>query len=297
MVQWLRDGLQIIDNASKVENLALMAPENEGVYFVPAFTGLGLPGGIRKQEVAYLALPWHHTGTQRAALEAIAYQSCDVLKAMEKDANMNIVELRVDGGATANHLLMQFQCDILNCRLVVPLNTESTAMGQPFSRHRLWFWESETEVAQLVKAAKQYEVAIDENRRLQLIAGWNKAAAQPLHGPMKHIINEHINRRNLGKRCLLFLAMEWWLQCGIWINPKAIREGGMVITMGWAMAVLHCGVLCGRIQWGPLNPAVSLALAIIGKTELEFAAVVHRCTAFGLFVGRHFGMGDLQRSL
>jgi len=178
VVQWLRDGLQIIDNASKVENLALMAPENEGVYFVPAFTGLGAPWWNQEARGSLFGITRGTTQAHiaRAALEAIAYQSCDVLKAMEKDANMNIVELRVDGGATANHLLMQFQCDILNCRLVVPLNTESTAMGAAFlAGIGCGFWESETEVAQLVKAAKQYEVAIDENRRLQLIAGWNKA--------------------------------------------------------------------------------------------------------------------------
>ena len=155
-----------------------MAPENEGVYFVPAFTGLGAPWWNQEARGSLFGITRGTTQAHiaRAALEAIAYQSCDVLKAMEKDANMNIVELRVDGGATANHLLMQFQCDILNCRLVVPLNTESTAMGAAFlAGIGCGFWESETEVAQLVKAAKQYEVAIDENRRLQLIAGWNKA--------------------------------------------------------------------------------------------------------------------------
>lgn len=178
VVQWLRDGLQIIDSASKVEHLALMAPENEGVYFVPSFTGLGAPYWNQEARGSIFGITRGTTQSHiaRAALEAIAYQSYDVLKAMEKDAGIKIIEMRVDGGATANQLLMQFQCDILDCELVVPVNTESTAMGAAFlAGLAMGIWDDENEISRMVIPDKKYTSSIDDSRRNQLLAGWQKA--------------------------------------------------------------------------------------------------------------------------
>mgnify|MGYP002136723267 CR=1 FL=1 len=178
VVQWLRDGLQIIDSATKVEHLALMAPENEGVYFVPSFTGLGAPYWNQEARGSIFGITRGTTQSHiaRAALEAIAYQSYDVLKAMEKDAGIKIIEMRVDGGATANQLLMQFQCDILDCELVVPVNTESTAMGAAFlAGLAMGIWDDENEISRMVIPDKKYTSSIDDSRRNQLLAGWQKA--------------------------------------------------------------------------------------------------------------------------
>lgn len=178
VVQWLRDGLQIIDSATKVEHLALMAPENEGVYFVPSFTGLGAPYWNQEARGSIFGITRGTTQSHiaRAALEAIAYQSYDVLKAMEKDAGIKIIEMRVDGGATANQLLMQFQCDILDCELVVPVNTESTAMGAAFlAGLAMGIWDDENEISRMVIPDKKYTSSIDDPRRNQLLAGWQKA--------------------------------------------------------------------------------------------------------------------------
>src|SRR5690606_1560321 len=134
IVQWLRDGLGIIRNSADVEELALSVPDTDGVYLVPAFAGLGAPhwdpyargtivGLTRGSKSAHIA---------RAALEGIAFQTVDILRAMEADAHTQIKELRVDGGATANNLLLQFQSDILQAGVVRPQITETTAIGAAY---------------------------------------------------------------------------------------------------------------------------------------------------------------------
>ncbi len=131
VVQWLRDGLQIIRSAPEVEALAASVPDNGGVYLVPAFAGLGAPHWDAYARGSMFGLTRGATAAHiaRAALESIAYQSADVLAAMERDAGITLTELRVDGGATANNLLMQFQADLLGVPVVRPKVLETTALG------------------------------------------------------------------------------------------------------------------------------------------------------------------------
>jgi glycerol kinase len=144
-VQWLRDGLGIIDRAADVEKLALSVIDNGGVYFVPAFTGLGAP--YWKQQAQGLLFGISR-GTQRghiarAAMEAIALQSLDVMIAMERDTGIGIEQIRVDGGASANNLLMQYQSDLLQCKVERPENLETTALGAAFfAGLAVGFWEN-----------------------------------------------------------------------------------------------------------------------------------------------------------
>ncbi len=178
VVQWLRDGLHLIETAAKVENLALMAPENEGVYFVPAFTGLGAPHWNQEARGSIFGISRGTTNAHiaRAALESIAYQSHDVLKAMEKDSGINITQMKVDGGATANNLLMQFQSDIMDCNIMVPANAETTAMGAAYlAGLAIGFWKNTEEISQLAEIAKEYRPSIDAEKRDHLLNGWAKA--------------------------------------------------------------------------------------------------------------------------
>ncbi len=160
VVQWLRDGLGLIEHAADVEALAASVADTGGVYLVPAFTGLGSPhwdphargtivGLTRGTTAAHLA---------RAALEAIAFQSADVLDAMQADAGRSLVELRVDGGATANDLLMQFQADLLGVPVVRPAVTETTALGAAYlAGIGVGYWASAEEVAAQWRAARRFE--------------------------------------------------------------------------------------------------------------------------------------------
>ena len=159
VVQWLRDGLGIIRNSSDVEALAKQVPDTDGVCFVPAFAGLGAPywnpdargtlvGLTRGTKAAHIA---------RAAIESIAYQTMDVLKAMEADAGVSIKELRVDGGATANDLLMQFQADLLQCKVIRPEITETTALGAAYlAGLAVGFWKDTMEISQMWKSEKEF---------------------------------------------------------------------------------------------------------------------------------------------
>lgn len=134
VVQWLRDGLKIIRTSQDVEVLASSVSSSEGVYFVPAFAGLGAPHWNQHAQGTMFGLTRGSTDAHiaRAAIESIAYQTMDVLKAMEADAGIAIKELRVDGGATINNMLMQFQSDVLNTVTVRPKVVETTAMGAAF---------------------------------------------------------------------------------------------------------------------------------------------------------------------
>ncbi|HUW36190.1 MAG TPA: glycerol kinase GlpK [Rhodocyclaceae bacterium] len=182
-VQWLRDGLGLIARAEEVEALAASVPDNGGVYLVPAFAGLGAPhwephargslfGLTRGSGRAHIA---------RAALEAIAYQSADVLRAMERDADMAVSELRVDGGAANNDLLMQFQADILGVSVVRPRITETTALGAAYlAGLAVGFWRSTGELASHWQTDRRFEPAMPESERDRLIGGWNLAVAQTI---------------------------------------------------------------------------------------------------------------------
>ncbi|AKQ46554.1 glycerol kinase [Rufibacter radiotolerans] len=145
VVQWLRDGLGVISHSSEVEALAASVTSTDGVYLVPAFAGLGAPHWDQHSRGTMVGMTRGTTSAHlaRAALESIAYQTMEVLKAMEADSGIEIKELRVDGGATENSLLMQFQADILNARVVKPAITEVTAIGAAYlAGLATGFWDS-----------------------------------------------------------------------------------------------------------------------------------------------------------
>ncbi len=178
VVQWLRDGLGIIRNSSDIETLATQVSDTDGVYFVPAFAGLGAPywnpdargtmvGITRGTKAAHIA---------RAAVESIAYQTMDVLKAMEADAGVAIKELRVDGGATANNLLMQFQADLLQCKVIRPEITETTALGAAYlAGLAVGFWKDTAEITQWWKAEKEFLPAASSSDMQAGIDSWKRA--------------------------------------------------------------------------------------------------------------------------
>ena len=178
VVQWLRDGLGIIRSSSEVEALARQVNSTEGVYFVPAFTGLGTPhwnpyatgmmvGLTRGTKAAHIA---------RAALESIAYQTMEVLKAMEAAAGTPITELRVDGGATANNLLMQFQADVMQTKVIRPTTSESTALGAAYlAGLAVGYWKDTAEIEQFWKAEKIFTPGIPADQVTAGFLGWQKA--------------------------------------------------------------------------------------------------------------------------
>ncbi len=178
VVQWLRDGLGIINKSGDVEALAAKAEDNAGVYVVPAFTGLGTPHWNQDARGTIVGLTRGSNASHiaRAALESIAYQTVDVLKAMEADSGISIKELRVDGGATANNLLMQFQSDILNTKVLRPTVTETTALGAAYlAGLAVGYWKSVEEIQQQWQIDKTFAPAMNEDKRNELARGWQKA--------------------------------------------------------------------------------------------------------------------------
>lgn len=178
VVQWLRDGLGIIQSSAEVEQLALRVKDTGGVYFVPAFAGLGAPYWNAEARGTIVGMTRGTTAAHiaRAALESIAYQTRDVLQAMQADAGMEIKELRVDGGATANDLLMQFQANLLNCQVIRPNIIETTALGAAYlAGLATGYWKNIAEIQQLWKADKTFEPAHNTDAIQQGIAGWEKA--------------------------------------------------------------------------------------------------------------------------
>ncbi len=178
VVQWLRDGLGIIKTSAGVEPLALSEPDTGGVYFVPAFAGLGAPYWDQNARGAIMGITRGSTAGHiaRAAIEAIAYQTVDVLKAMEADAGLKIKELRVDGGATANNLLMQFQADLLNCKVIRPHIVETTALGAAYlAGLAVGYWKDVDEIQQQWQSERDFVPGIDSSKAEELLAGWKKA--------------------------------------------------------------------------------------------------------------------------
>ncbi|WP_088324364.1 glycerol kinase GlpK [Polaribacter tangerinus] len=177
-VQWLRDGLKIIRNSSEVETLANTVQDAGGVYFVPSFAGLGAPHWNQKAQGTIFGITRGTTDAHiaRATLDAIAYQSMDILKAMEADAKFSIKELRVDGGATVNNTLMQFQSDVLNTKTARPKVVETTAMGAAFlAGLAVGFWESEDEIKQIWEIDKEFSPSLEREKINTNIKGWYKA--------------------------------------------------------------------------------------------------------------------------
>jgi glycerol kinase len=178
VVQWLRDSLKIIRTSAEVEELALSVPDNGGVYFVPAFVGLGAPHWDAYARGTIVGLTRGSTGAHiaRAALEAIAYQVADVLFAMESDSGVKLAELRVDGGAAGNNHLMQFQADILGIPVVRTANPEATALGSAYlAGLATGFYKSADEVAAQWKSDRTFEPKMSADQRQKLQAEWKKA--------------------------------------------------------------------------------------------------------------------------
>ncbi len=183
VVQWLRDGLGIIKSSSEVEALAASVPDNGGVYFVPALTGLGAPywdqyakgslnGITRGTTAAHIA---------RAALEGIAFQTMDIVNAMEKDAGVPLKELKVDGGASRNNLMMQFQADVLGAEVIRPVVTETTAMGAAYlAGLAVGYWDSLEEIRQQWAVDRKFEPAMPEAEVAAAKKGWADAISRTL---------------------------------------------------------------------------------------------------------------------
>lgn len=180
VVQWLRDNLGIIKASAEVEKLALSVPDSGGVYFVPAFTGLGAPHWDPYARGAIVGLTRGSTAAHiaRAALEAIAFQVRDVLKAMEADSKVAISEVRVDGGAVKDNLLMQFQADLMGVPIVRPQVSELTALGAAFlAGLAVGFWKNLDEVAAHWKQEKRFTPQMDHAKVFELCRKWKKALA------------------------------------------------------------------------------------------------------------------------
>ena len=185
VVQWLRDNMQCIACSSDVEKLAASVPDTDGVYFVPALTGLGAPywdpeargmitGISRGTTTAHIA---------RAALEGIAFQTYDIVKAMEKDSNLPIRNLKVDGGASRNNLLMQFQSDILATDVLRPRITETTALGAAYlAGLAVGYWPSIESIQQQWQLDAEFKPKAGKDEVNDKINGWHEAVKRELTG-------------------------------------------------------------------------------------------------------------------
>ncbi len=178
LVQWLRDNLRLIASSAQIEPLAREAEDNGGVYFVPAFSGLYAPHWSATARGVIAGLT-HHSRREhlaRAVLEATAYQTHEVLEAMQRDSGIATRELRADGGMVVNELLMQFQADILGASVVRPRVTETTALGSAYAAGlAVGYWSGLEELAENWEADRRWTPAMSAERRAQLLAMWRKA--------------------------------------------------------------------------------------------------------------------------
>jgi glycerol kinase len=183
LVQWLRDGLGIIGSSAGIEALAREVPDNGGVYFVPAFSGLYAPHWNAGARGAVLGLTRYATRAHlaRAALEATAYQTREVLESMQRDAGVALGELRVDGGMVVNELLMQFQADLLGAAVVRPRVTETTALGAAYAAGlAVGYWESRSDLARNWSVERRWTPAMDAAQRERLYGTWQRAVGRTL---------------------------------------------------------------------------------------------------------------------
>ena len=181
VVQWLRDGLKIIEKADDSEIFAKSVNDNGGVYVVPAFTGLGAPhwDGAARGTITGITRGTTKGHIVRAALESIAYQVADLVRAMKRDAGVEVTRLAVDGGASRNDFLLQFQSDILNCETVRPLTVETTALGAAFlAGLASGIWKDLDEIRASVRTGKSFRPFMSEEKRRALLSGWSKALRQ-----------------------------------------------------------------------------------------------------------------------
>jgi len=178
IVQWLRDGLGIIRHSSEVEALAATVPDTDGVVFVPAFAGLGAPhwDAYARGTIVGMTRGTTKAHIARAALASIAYQTVDILAAMQNDSAIQLQELRVDGGASRNDLLMQFQADVLGVPVVRPVVTETTALGAAYlAGIAVGFWNSQQEVAAQWRMERRFEPNMSDDERAQRLTQWHRA--------------------------------------------------------------------------------------------------------------------------
>jgi len=178
VVQWLRDELGLIRKSADVEKLAASVNDNDGVYLVPAFAGLGAPHWDQHARGTMVGLTRGSNSGHiaRAALEGIAYQALDVLKSMEADSGIEIKELRVDGGATANNLLMQFQSNILLAPVIRPKVLETTALGAAYlAGLAVGYWKDHEEINEQWQEDKRFDPEMERKEAEKLVSGWNRA--------------------------------------------------------------------------------------------------------------------------
>lgn len=189
VVQWLRDGLGIIKSSSEIESLAMTVTDNGGVYFVPALTGLGAPYWDQYAKGTICGLTRGTTAAHiaRAALEGIAFETMDIVNAMEHDAGIKLAELKVDGGASRNNLMMQFQADILGTKVIRPKVTETTAMGACYlAGLATGYWDSLDDIKRQWNADKVFEPLAPAEKVLKLKEGWANAIGRTLTEDSKH---------------------------------------------------------------------------------------------------------------
>lgn len=183
VVQWLRDGLGVIRSSAEVEALAMSVTDNGGVYFVPALTGLGAPYWDQYAKGSIYGITRGTTAAHiaRAALEGIAFQTMDIVKAMEKDSGIRLAELKVDGGASRNNLMMQFQANILGTKVIRPKITETTALGACYlAGLAVGFWEGIDQIKHQWQAERLFEPSATPGRILKLKQGWEDAVRRTL---------------------------------------------------------------------------------------------------------------------
>lgn len=177
-VQWLRDGLKIIDSASDTEKMSRSLESNDGVYFVPALVGLGAPywDPHARGTIVGITRGTRREHFTRAALESMCYQTCDVVEAMQRESGIPIREMKADGGAVGNSFLMQFQSDMLGVPVEVPGITETTALGVAYlAGLATGRWTSRAEIGSLNKASTRYEPKMTFQERSRLMRCWSRA--------------------------------------------------------------------------------------------------------------------------
>ena len=184
-MQWLRDGLGIIKSSSEIEELAMTVPDNGGVYFVPALTGLGAPYWDQYARGTICGLSRGTTAAHiaRAALEGIAFETMDIVNAMEKDSGIKLSELKVDGGASRNNLMMQFQADILGTKVIRPQITETTALGACYlAGLAVGYWDSLEDIKRQWVAESVFTPLAPAEKVVELKEGWADAIKRTLSG-------------------------------------------------------------------------------------------------------------------
>ena len=182
-IQWLRDELKLIDSAAESESMAAQVADTNGCYMVPAFTGLGAPhwDPYARGAIVGLTRGVNKYHLVRATLESLAYQTRDVLAAMQRDSGIQLADLKVDGGACANNFLMQFQADIINTPVLRPACIETTALGAAYlAGLAVGYWADQEEIVANGAVFRTFQPAMDEAVRMTLIKGWNKAVGRTL---------------------------------------------------------------------------------------------------------------------